>query len=147
MKVGAPRTVCPSDEDLIKLGEELVEWATEKTGKNDKRIHLTQWWSLKHAFTKDAWDSMCDKPVFIPYYKRAKQAIALRYIDGTINSSIAHRFMRHYFPEVELKENEQARFEAELKKMNLDEAKEILIKVIDYSKGKKDAEATPEKDA
>lgn len=100
MVAGAPRTVCPEYEELILLGKELVAWAVSKDTKDSQKLHLKQWYNLEKHFTKNTWDTMCHKPEFIPYYEEAKAAISIRYLNGVVNPSIAHRFMRHYFDEL-----------------------------------------------
>lgn len=134
-----PRTLTPEDPELEILGQELVDWATyadtEKPRKDDKRLHLKQWYALKKSFTKVKWDKMCEKPVFRAYYEKAQAALAIRYIDGTVNPSIAQRFLRLYFGDLKKEEDATAEFTAKLK--NLDpEAVETIIQVINYAKDK-----------
>lgn len=107
-KGGAPRTVSPPPEECILLGEELVKWATEPVPKNEKRLHLNQWWALVKKITKNEWDTLCERKEFIPYYEKAKVAISIRYIDGTINPSISQRFLRLYFSDLKQDEDEVA---------------------------------------
>ena len=47
---------------------------------------------------------MIDTPEFRPYYEAAQPYLAEKWIDGTINQSIAQRYLRLYDPE--LRENE-----------------------------------------
>lgn len=137
MVAGAPRTVSPSHEIVEEWGRELVEWATEKTPKDEKRIHLKQWWCLVKSLSKNQWDALCELKEFFPYYEKAQIAIAIRYLDGTINPSIAQRFLRLYFPELEKNENDKVKFEVELKKMTEDQVQDLLVKVISYADAKK----------
>ncbi len=132
MEDGRPRTTTPEKEELIKLGEELVLWATEKT--KELRYHLNQWWCLEKGFTQNEWDLMCAKKEFKVFIAKARVAISKRYVDGSINSSIAHRFLRLYFPELKEEENATKKYDAELRNMTPENARELLIKVIDYSK-------------
>jgi hypothetical protein len=109
----APRTVCPEDNELIELGIELVEWAiAEPVNKKDLRIRFPQWYSLVKGFTEPIWDLMKRKPAFVPYYNQARTALATRYMNGSISDSIAHRFIRIYFPEVKADENELITYKA-----------------------------------
>lgn len=105
---GRPRTVTPAPEECIELGKELVLWATEKTPKTEKRVHLKQWWALIKSMTKKEWDNLCIKEEFRAYYEKAQVAIAIRYIDGTLNPAVANRFLRLYFPDLKQDEDEVA---------------------------------------
>lgn len=110
---GRPRTVCPEHDELVELGKDLLQWATEET--NELRCRFCQWYSLKHMILGRVWDLMIEKAEFHGYYESARAALAQRYMNGAVNPSIAHRFVRIYMPEVKRDEEEKARFEAELK--------------------------------
>lgn len=112
-KGGVPRSITPEKEELIKLGQELVTWATEET--DELRCRFSQWYCLKKGFIKSQWDLMRVKPEFTPYYESARVALGQKYIDGTINSSIAHRFLRIYCPEVKQEEDMTADEDAKRK--------------------------------
>lgn len=115
--MGRPRTTTPEDDELEKLGSELVKWATEPC--KDLRFHLKQWWCLEKGLLKKQWDLMCEKPIFQAYYERAQTALSRRYVDGSINASIANRFVRLYFPEVRKEEDEKAKYLANLNKEDI----------------------------
>jgi hypothetical protein len=60
---------------------------------------------------------MLDTEEFRPYYESAQAYLAEKWIDGTINQSIAHRYLRIYDPE--LRENEDVDSDADaLRKAN-----------------------------
>lgn len=101
-KFRSPRRVCPDDEELVVLGEQLVQWATEET--DELRCRFPQWYSLIQGITGEQWRLMLAKPVFYPYYEQARVGLAQRYMDGTICPSIAHRFLRIFTPEVKEEE-------------------------------------------
>lgn len=117
MVAGRPRTITPPPAELIKLGEDLVAWATDESeqAKKEKRIRFCEWYSLKHGLLDKDWDNMLQKPEFLGYYKKAQTALAKRWLDGTICPSIAHRFIRIYCPELKKEEDELKIFEASLK--------------------------------
>jgi hypothetical protein len=132
---GRNRTTTPEDEELELLGKELVEWATEKT--KEFRYHVKQFYSIKKCLSKTHWDMMIQKPIFRDYYDRALAALSQKYVDGTINPTIANRFLRLYFPELRAEENETKQFESDIRKQNIEEAQDLLIKIVNYSeKGK-----------
>lgn len=110
-KSGRVRTVTPEKEELIALGEDLIEWAAFKTKKDEIRSRYCQWYTEK-GFTGLQWQQMKDKPEFRWYYERAQCLLGNKYVDGTVNPSIAHRFLRVYCPEVKVEENEEIVFKA-----------------------------------
>ena len=112
---GRPRTESPSKEELIELGKDLVKWASEKQKKGEAiRVRFCDWYT-EQGFIRKQWELFKDLPEFSWYYEKARSLMALRYIDGTVNQSIAHRYLRMYDPEVKDDENEKAKFEAELR--------------------------------
>jgi hypothetical protein len=109
-------TTFPSEE-VIKLGEALVKWATEITDDNEPlRSRFCEWYTLPEiGLIKKEWEALIKLDEFRGYYERAQAALGRRLIDGTINPSIGHRFMWHYVPEAKEQELERMRREAELK--------------------------------
>jgi hypothetical protein len=104
MPGGRPRTSVPEKDELIKLGEDLFLWAsTEKQG--ELRCRWCEWYAKRHFFIRAQWKHMIDKPEFRPYYERAQVYLAQKYLDGTINPSIAHRYLRIYDPELREQED------------------------------------------
>ena len=103
MPAGRPRTSIPEKEELIQLGEDLLAWAAERK-KGELRCRWCEWYSRKHFFIRKQWKRMVDTEEFRPYYEAAQTFLAEKWIDGTINQSIAHRYLRIYDPE--LKEGE-----------------------------------------
>jgi len=114
MVAGRPRTTTPEPEELIKLGEDLVKWATEET--DELRLRFCEWYSLKHGILDKEWELMVRKEEFGGYYEKARTALARNWLHKYENSSIAHRFMRIYCPDVKREENETKEFEARLNK-------------------------------
>jgi len=114
MPGGRPRTSIPEKAELIKLGEDLLEWASEKK-KGELRCRWCEWYACKHFFIRKQWKRMLDTEEFRPYYEAAQPYLAQKYIDGTINQSIAHRYLRIYDPEVKEHEDMDADVDAERK--------------------------------
>lgn len=97
---GRPRKNIPETDELIELGKDLVEWASAQTKKGDTiRVRYCDWYTPK-GFIRKQWESFRDLPEFEWYYERARSLLGLRYIDGTVNQSIAHRYLRIYDPEL-----------------------------------------------
>lgn len=108
MRVGRPRSAIPERDELILLGEELVKWATEKEKKGERiRVRFCDWYT-DQGFVRKQWEHMREKPEFQWYYEKARSLLAMRYVDGTVNQSIAHRYLRMYDPELRDDENKDA---------------------------------------
>jgi hypothetical protein len=121
----AHRTVSPSDEVLEELGKEIVAWVTDDPKK--EKIHLTQWFYGVKDFSPNEYQTIRKREVFARYYAKAKALMAIRYIDGTVNPSIAHRFLRIYFPEIKREETEMFAFKADLARRNQQDDDDNLI--------------------
>jgi hypothetical protein len=105
MPAGRPRSAIPEKDDLIKLGENLVKWAIAKQEEGEAiRVRFCDWYT-EEGYIRKQWEHMREKPEFQWYYERARSLLALRYIDGTVNQSIAHRYLRIYDPELRDEEN------------------------------------------
>lgn len=135
---GRPRTVTPSPEECIILGKDLIKWALEEDEK-DPHILFQQWYCLKHAIIRKAWKSMVQCPEFLPYYEAAQSILSKRVLNETIDKSFGHRYLRLYDRDLIEAENDQARWDAELKKMSEEQIQSLLVKVINYADKAKDS--------
>lgn len=107
-----PRTHIPEKEELIELGKDLVSWASKQSKKGDPlRVRFCDWYT-DQGFIRRQWEGFKDLPEFAWYYEKARSLMAGRYIDGTVNQSIAHRYLRIYDPELRDSENVDADEEA-----------------------------------
>lgn len=104
---GRPRTTSLQPEEMIKLGEEMVEWV-----QLNKPIHLSQWYTIHKGFVYNQWKKFIEKEEFRPYYEQSLKLVGLNYINGNINPSIAHRFINVYFKDS--KEQEKQDFQDKL---------------------------------
>lgn len=105
MPIGRPRTTVPEKEELIALGEDLLAWASEKK-KGELRCRWCEWYAMRHFFIRAQWKRMLDTPEFRPYYEAAQGFLGEKWIDGTINHSIAQRYLRIYDPELREQEDQ-----------------------------------------
>lgn len=105
---GAPRTVTPPEEEMIALGKEMIDWVSR-----NRPLHINQWYSVHKGILWETYKEYCRRAEFAPYNERALAIIGENYINGTVNASIAHRFMRHYFKDIKEDENELITFKAE----------------------------------
>jgi len=88
MAAGRPRTSTPSPEECIRLGEDLVKWATEPTPKSDWRCLFQQWYSLKMSILRKDWKTLIQCPDFLPYYEKAQAALAVKCVNGTMKDGM-----------------------------------------------------------
>jgi hypothetical protein len=125
MPAGRPRTVTPQPEEMIKLGEEMLEWI-----RINKPLHLSEWYSGEMFITSKVWDTMQVAPEFFPYYEKALRMIGKQYLDKTskVRDSISHRWLRVYFKDLKREEDETAKFNQLLK---LEEMERQPAEVID----------------
>ena len=66
-----------SNEEVIKLGEELVKFLKDRLAEKDPVIHLTEWYSIVKDFTYNQWENLCDRKEFAPYYDSALDIMVL----------------------------------------------------------------------
>lgn len=139
MAGGRPRTKSYSPEEMIELGEEMLDWFDD----NPKALHVSDFYSGVKGIRSKDWDTMIRCPEFSVYHELAIKKVRKNYLDGTVNGSIAHRFLRIYFPELKQEEDETARFNAGLKaqeqKPPHDAVVETLLDTIKSLKTKENA--------
>ena len=113
---GRPRTVTPPPEEMIALGEEMLNWV-----KINKPLHLSYWYSIEKFFTDRVWDQMQVTPEFAPYYEKALKLVGQQYLDKTskVREGISQRWQRVYFKDLRKQEDQDAKDEAERKASSL----------------------------
>ena len=129
MPAGTPRTVSPPKEECIKLGKELAAWAHEE---DKKKPHLTfaQWYSLEKHILRKHWKTLIQREEFMPYYEEAQAALAVRCMNGGMEKSFGHRYIRLYDQELKNDENNLLRLKAELARLQKEEEKQHTIEDI-----------------
>lgn len=127
MPAGRPRTSSPSPEECIKLGEELVKWATEPT--TEWRCLFQQWYSLEKGILRKDWKNLIETPEFSPYYEKAQSALAAKAVNGTMEKSFGQRYVRLYDRGLIEVENEQAKFDAELRRLTDKDSDDIAANI------------------
>lgn len=114
MPSGRLRTVSFSDEKMIELGKEMVEYVK----KNKQTIlHLCEWYTIEKGFTYNEWKTFIVKEVFFPYYEQALKIVGLKYVDKSSNvrEGISQRWQRVYFGDLKEQEDKDA-YDNELRK-------------------------------
>lgn len=126
MAGGRPRTVIPEPDEMIKLGEEMVEWV-----ERNQPLHLSEWWSIEKFIVSKVWECMQVAPEFFPYYERALRIIGKQYLDKTSNvrEGVSQRWQRVYFKDLRKEEDETSRYLQSLKLEELEkQSPEVLEK-------------------
>lgn len=128
MVSGRLRTVSPPDDELIKLGEELVAWASVET--KPPRIRMAQFYSEEKQILRKDWKSMVQAPVFLPYYEKAQSLLAARVVNtDVLDKSYGNRYIRLYDRELVEEENDTMRFKAQCQKEVLEQQALTLVQV------------------
>jgi len=112
---GRPRDIEPySVEDTIALGKELLEWATEET--EEKRVSMNLFYSLKKMIPRKEWKSIVQRKEILPYYEAAQSALCHKIYSDTVKEGYGNRLLRLVQRDLIEEENEQSKFDAELKR-------------------------------
>jgi hypothetical protein len=114
MAGGRPRTVSFPENEMIVLGEQMVEFVKE----NKKTIlHLCEWYTIEKGFTYNQWKTFIQREEFIPYYEQALKIVGLKYVDknSNVRDGISQRWQRIYFGDLKEQEDSDAN-DAELRK-------------------------------
>jgi len=148
MAGGRPRTTTPEPPELIELGKELLQWATEEIDPKERpyRFRFAQWYSLKKGILDKEWELMIAKSEFQGYYEAARVALSLRLTDGTIKDSLAHRFLRTYCPDVKREEDETAKYLQSLKLDDLENLSPEYLSKLDQMMSQMRANQSVNKD-
>lgn len=106
-KIGRPRSLIPETDELIALGQEMVEWATEET--KEQRFMFPQFYCLLKGYTEDQFDKMKRTKEFWPYYEQSRVALCEKLLLGKLKEGFVHRLLRVYCIEVRRVEDEVMR--------------------------------------
>jgi len=111
--VGHGRPPAPGfeDENVIKLGEELLDWmrACDADKKCDV-VHLSEFYSEIKGIAPSQWDSLTHRSCFHCYYERAKKWMGKRIMKNkNLSPTYGSRFLGIYCKEVTEHEFEVAK--------------------------------------
>jgi hypothetical protein len=140
MPAGRPRDVSFSENEMIQLGKEMVEYVKE----NQKTIlHLSEWYTIEKGFIYNEWKTFIQRKEFIPYYEQALKIVGLKYVskNSNVRDSISQRWQRIYFGDLRESEDTDADA-AEIRKASalkgearaMEEAKQDVINQINRTK-------------
>jgi hypothetical protein len=127
MTAGAPRTVSPCPEEMIKLGQEMVQWVKD----HPEILHLSEWYTIEKMYTYNQWKQFINKEEFHPYYEVALKLVGKKYLDKTSNvrEGISQRWQRSYFKD--LRESEDEDMDAEvIRKKAIEGAKQTTYNIM-----------------
>lgn len=95
---GAPRTVSLSPDEMIALGQEMLDWLK----KHPETLHLSEWYTIEKMFTYNQWKTFIQRIEFIPYYEVALKLVGIKYLnkDSNVREGISQRWQRAYFKDL-----------------------------------------------
>lgn len=111
MPAGRPRTVSLPPDEMIKLGEDMIEWV-----KQNDPLHLSAWYSIEKNITDREWEMYQCCPEFSPYYEKALKMIGQKYLnkDSNVREGASQRWQRVYFKDLRKQEDEDLKNKVEL---------------------------------
>jgi hypothetical protein len=117
---GRPANPGYSNDELIILGNELVDWMEKVDARGLEVVHLSEWYSGIKGIPRAQWKSIIQRDCFLPYYERAISWIGVKILKSKqLPTAYGSRFLGIYFSEI--REHER----------------EITEQKIDYELGKK----------
>jgi hypothetical protein len=134
---GRPRIISLPPNETIKLGQELVIWATEKT--SEIRTSFCFFYNLKKGITYKEWKELKQKQEFRPYYEKARAALAQKLHSQALEKGLSHRYIRMYDQEMAENENQD-------KQDDLDRELEQKKRLIDHQASKENKNISPIQD-
>lgn len=99
---GRPRKIPQSDDELEQIGIELIDWCHA-----DPINNLTfALFHTQYGILRKEWKCIIQIPVFLPFYEQARAILSINFLNGNVNPSIAHRYIRIYDRDVAEEEDE-----------------------------------------
>lgn len=97
-------------EELIALGEEMMQWINDCKSKKLNIVHLSQFYSEIKDMDRDEWRSIRVRGCFLPYYKKALDWMIVRTLtNDKLPTAYGSRFLNVYSDELREIEREIAR--------------------------------------
>lgn len=124
-----PRTTTPEYDEVLELGQDLVKWATEET--EEPRTLWSAWYALKHGLIEQQWKLLKQREEFRPFYEIARASLAQKLHKGTLEKTLAHRYLGLYDRSLNEFENEEKDKDIRRKKEAFDDSMNSLS---DYKK-------------
>lgn len=103
MAGGRPRTTAFPPEEMIALGQEMVEWI-----KVNNPLHLSEWYTIEKGFLYEEWKCFIQIKEFLPYYEISLKLVGKQYLDkqSNIRDGISQRWQRVYFKDLKDQEDQ-----------------------------------------
>ena len=114
---GRPPNPGYTNEDLVVLGEELLQWLRvcdepSLTSTGDLKpqvVHLSEWYSQIKGMTRTQWNSLSSRECFRDYYDRAREWMGVKLLrNKDVPQTYGGRFIGIYFKEVKEEDREIA---------------------------------------
>lgn len=104
---GRPPNPGFSDQELIKLGEELLTWIENQDKNKTDIVHLSEFYSEVKELPYSQWNSICQRECFLRYYERARDWMGKRILKNKeLPTAYGSRFLGIYFKDVHQHERE-----------------------------------------
>jgi len=103
MSGGRPRTTSFSEEQMIELGKEMLDWIKKKPDV----LHLSEWYTIEKGFIYREWKTFIQKQEFLPYYEQSLKIIAKKYLnkESNVREGVSQRWQRIYFTDLKDQED------------------------------------------
>jgi hypothetical protein len=107
---GRPPNPGYSDEEVLRLGKELISWMIQcDKDPNCDIVHLSEWYSEIKNMPRSQWQAICVRACFLPYYERAKEWMGKRILKNKdLPTAYGSRFLGIYFSDIREHEREIA---------------------------------------
>lgn len=104
MAGGRPRTISLTEDEMIALGQEMVDFVTQ----NEHIVYnLSDWYTIEKGYTYNEWKTFIQKQEFLPYYEKALRIVGRKYLakESPIEPSLKQRWLRLYFRDIREQED------------------------------------------
>lgn len=127
---GRPPRVGFSNEEIIVLGKELLDWCKRCDVDKTEVVHLSEWYSEIKEISYSYWRELGQRIEFAPYYERAMLWMGKRILKNKkLAQSYGNRFLGIYFKEIrEMEwENKKREIDYETDKRNAQNVDPALV--------------------
>ena len=104
---GRPPNPGFSDEEIVKLGEELLQWCKDNE-ENEKIVHLSQFYLKVKDIGPTQWDNLSERACFHGYYEKAINWMAAKVMTNKrLSESYGNRYISMYDKKLHKHEKEK----------------------------------------
>jgi len=96
-----------SNEEVHKLGQELIDFLMQRKEQNKPVIHLTEWYIFEKKMYYDEWDNLRKRQVFLQYYDAALDLMSyFTMSNNNLPTAYGSRFLALYSKDLRAHEKE-----------------------------------------